>query len=459
MLAIGWPGQWAASFSRDEKTALRITAGQELTHLSLKPGEEIRSPLTALLFWQGDDVVPAQNLWRRWFMTHNIPKIDGKPPAPMAQMQLAPTCKGSEQEQFAEVKKFADAGIEIDLYWNDAGWYPCGGGWPNTGTWEIDASRYPNGFKPIADWVHAKGKKLLVWFEPERVGDRRSWLAKNHPEWLLGGTLVNLGNPEARQWIIERVDSIIKTNGIDHYRQDFNMDPLGHWRGNDAPSRQGMTENLHVQGYLAFWDELRHRHPAMLIDTCASGGRRLDLETLRRSVPLLRSDFQPSKQWEAQHGQTYGLSAWVPYYGSGVNSVDKYHARSFYMPGFGLGGNQDLQKGKLFFAEWRQIAPLMLGDYYPLTPYSLKLDQWIAWQFNRPEQGDGVVQTFRRDQCETGTQTYRLRGLDPSATYELTNFDVPGTSVASGKELMEKGLPVEIKDKPGAAVIVYRRVR
>lgn len=97
MLAIGWPGQWAASFSRDEKTALRITAGQELTHLSLKPGEEIRSPLTALLFWQGDDVVPAQNLWRRWFMTHNIPKIDGKPPAPMAQMQLAPTCKAANR--------------------------------------------------------------------------------------------------------------------------------------------------------------------------------------------------------------------------------------------------------------------------------------------------------------------------------------------------------------------------
>jgi alpha-galactosidase len=459
MLAIGWPSQWIASFSRDEHTALRITAGQELTHLSLKPGEEIRSPLIALLFWQGDDVVPAQNLWRRWFMTHNIPKIDGKPPTPMAQMQLAPTCTGSEQEQFAEVKKFEDAGIEIDLYWNDAGWYPCGGKWPNTGTWEIDASRYPNGFKPIADRVHAKGKKLIVWFEPERVGDQNSWLARNHPEWLLGGTLVNLGNPEARQWVIERVDSIIKTNGIDYYRQDFNMDPLGHWRGNDSPNRQGMTENLHVQGYLAFWDELRRRHPAMLIDTCASGGRRLDLETLRRSVPLLRSDFQPAKQWEAQHGQTYGLSSWVSYYGSGVYAVDKYHARSFYMPGFGLGGNQDLQKSKVFFAEWRQIAPLMLGDYYPLTPYSLKLDQWIAWQFDRSEQGDGVVQAFRRDQCETGTQTYRLRGLDSAMTYEVTNFDRKENVRSNGKDLMEKGLPVEIADKPGAAVIVYRKIQ
>ena len=487
MLAIGWPGQWAASFSRDEKTALRITAGQELTHLSLKPGEEIRSPLTALLFWQGDDVVPAQNLWRRWFMTHNIPKIDGKPPAPMAQMQLAPTCTGSEQEQFAEVKKFADAGIEIDLYWNDAGWYPCGGKWPNTGTWEIDASRYPNGFKPIADWVHAKGKKLIVWFEPERVGDQNSWLAKNHPEWLIGGDreprnaeeakkwqslgrrlshnseLVNLGNPEARQWVIERVDSIIKTNGIDYYRQDFNMDPLGHWRDNDAPNRQGMTENLHVQGYLAFWDELLRRHPGMLIDTCASGGRRLDLETLRRSVPLLRSDFvaRPGVT-EGNQGHTYGLSSWLPFQGSGVLAHDAYTYRSFYLPSFGMGeltpkSAAAVQKA---YGECRRIAPIMLeGDYYPLTPYSLKPDQWIAWQFNRPEQGDGVVQAFRRGQCEPAAQTYRLRGLDPAATYEVTDFDVAGTTMASGKDLMDKGLAVEIKDKPGAAVIVYRRMQ
>ena len=70
------------------------------------------------------------------------------------------------------------------------------------------------------------------------------------------------------------------------------MDPLSFWRDNDAEDRQGITEIRHVEGYLAYWDELRRRHPEMLIDTCASGGRRNDLETLRRAVPLLRSDFQ-----------------------------------------------------------------------------------------------------------------------------------------------------------------------
>jgi alpha-galactosidase len=442
----------------DDKNGVRIVAGQELTHLTLKPGEAIRAPLIALLFWHGADEARAQNLWRRWFMAHNIPRIGGKPPAAMAQAQLAPTCKGSEEEQWREAKIFAAAGIEIDLYWNDAGWYPCNGRWANTGTWEVDAQRFPKGFKPIADWIHARGKKLIVWFEPERVGDTNSWLATNHPEWLLG-SLLNLGHPEAWKWTVERIDGIIRENGIDHYRQDFNMDPLGSWRKGDAPDRQGITENLHVQGYLALWDELRRRRPGMLIDSCASGGQRNDLETLRRSVPLLRSDFQPAKQWEAQHGQTYGLSSWIPYYGSGVYSVEKYPARSFYMPCFGIGGDQDMKKAKAIFAECRQVAPLMLGDYYPLTSYSLKLDDWIAWQFDRPEQGDGVVQAFRRDQCVDDSKTFTLRGLDPNAQYKLTHFDVEGVTQVAGKALMEKGLTVEIKDKPGAAVIVYKRVQ
>ena len=62
------------------------------------------------------------------------------------------------------------------------------------------------------------------------------------------------------------------------------MEPLGFWRGNDPPDRQGITEIRHVEGLLAYWDELRRRHPEMPIDTCASGGRRNDLETLRRAV-------------------------------------------------------------------------------------------------------------------------------------------------------------------------------
>lgn len=59
MIAVGWPGQWASSFTRDSGTDLRVRAGQELTHLTLHPGEEVRSPLIGLIVWYEPERVTA----------------------------------------------------------------------------------------------------------------------------------------------------------------------------------------------------------------------------------------------------------------------------------------------------------------------------------------------------------------------------------------------------------------
>ena len=457
IFAIGWPGQWACSFIRDDQRSLRVVAGQQVTHLFLKPGEEIRTPLIAALFWKGTDTVRAQNLWRRWFLAHNIPRLNGRPPPTMLQMQCYRTFeKGGEKDLYDTVEEFNQNGIPFDLCWRDAGWYPCKGSWPNTGTWELDATRYPHGFRPFSDWLHAQGKKLIVWFEPERVGDKASWLAKNHPDWLLSGTLLNLGNPDAWHWLVEHIDTLLREQGIDYYRQDFNMDPLPNWRANDTPDRRGMTEMKHVMGYLAFWDELRRRHPGLLIDSCASGGRRNDLETLRRSVPLLRSDYQFGHEATMPNqGHTYGISSWIPYYGSGCAFTDPYSARSYIMPCSGYGGTNAATR--LAYDECRSVAPFMLGDYYPLTPYSIQPTDWIAWQFDRPDLGGGVIQAFRRDQNESPMQVLRLTGLAPSAKYEVTDLDGGAPKTMSGRDLMERGLLMDIKSQPGSTVIFYQR--
>jgi alpha-galactosidase len=466
ILAVGWPGQWRSSFERDNKIGLRIKAGQELTHLFLKPGEEVRTPLIAMLAWRGKDIVASQNLWRRWIIAHNMPRVNGQVQSPIAQIQV-------DGADIGYVKTILQAGIKPDICWRDAAWYPRltgpykgGDSWLNTGTWEIDPTEYPQGFRPFSDWVHAHGMKFLLWFEPERVGDPNSWLGKNHPEWLLPGTshgsLLNEGNPAALNWLIDHVDGMIKSQGIDWYREDMNgAGPLPAWRKNDAADRQGITENFYVQGHLAFWDELKRRNPGLRIDSCASGGRRNDLETMRRAVPLLRSDFQwPTMKGvvEGNQGHTYGLSFWLPFQGTGTYFYDAYSSRSFYLPSFGMGGlkpDNAAAQAKAY-RECSKIAPYMLGDYFPLTPYSLKLEQWIAWQFHRQELGGGVVQAFRRNASEVASMTFRLNGLDPATQYEITNFDAEGPAKASGKELMEQGLTVEIEDKPGAAVIVYQ---
>jgi alpha-galactosidase len=477
-VAIGWLGQWASSFVRDEAAGLRLVAGQELTHLVLKPGEEIRTPLTAMLFWQGTDLVNAQNLWRRWMLAHNLPRTaDGKLPPPQivacSSHQFKEMTQANEENQKLFVDRYIEEGMNLDYWWMDAGWYPCGGDWTKTGTWEQDTTRFPKGLRAVSDHAHAKGVKIITWFEPERVGDRNSWLGKNHSEWLLG-SLLNLGNPAALKWLIDHVDRTLTEQGIDFYRQDFNMDPLEDWRRNDTPDRQGMTENLYVQGYLAYWDALRQRHPQLVIDSCASGGRRDDLETMRRAVPLIRSDFlfEPTSQ-QCHHRQ---FAHWIPYHGGGYvtgqsaigqhggTDIEAYGYRANMSPSLTL--CFDMRKTDLnyalatrLFAQLKRMGPNFLGDFYPLTPYSLANDVWMAWQYDRPEAGEGMVQLFRRPESPCIRADFPLHGLDPAAMYEVTNFDVAGATRVSGKDSLEKGLAIEITNKPGAAVIVYKKVK
>ena len=141
--------------------------------------------------------------------------------------------QANEANQKLFIDRYLEEGIKIDYWWMDAGWYVNKTGWPNTGTWEVDTNRFPRGLRAITDHAHAKGVKSIVWFEPERVTPG-TWLHEKHPEWLLKGTLLNLGQPEARQWLTDHIDKLLSDQGIDLYRQDYNIDPLSFWRGNDA---------------------------------------------------------------------------------------------------------------------------------------------------------------------------------------------------------------------------------
>lgn len=293
-----------------------------------------------------------------------------------------------------------------------------------------------------------------------------------------GNRLLDLGNPKAWKWLVEHVDKLIVDNGIDLYRQDFNMDPLPYWQARDAPDRKGITENKHIVGYLAYWDELRRRHPNMLIDSCASGGRRVDLETMRRAVPLWRSDY--AYEPIGHQCMTYGISMWLPfhgtgtvavesapYYGGGVTPVHPYAFWSNTAPSL-VSGVDIREKGldyvalRHLFGAWRSIGPYYYGDYYPLTPFSRQDDAWIAWEFNRPDKDDGIVEVFRRPKSTQDGLSLKLIGLDPKSSYRITSVD--GVKELDGKtwtgeELMSAGLPIALHESPAAAVVKYARIK
>ena len=485
--AIGWPGQWSLSVQTDAEGKTRLQIGQALTHFRLLPGEQARSPLMALLFYQGDSS-RGVNLWRKWMVERNLPRTNGKPPEPMfvanSSHQFNEMLGANEENQKLFIDRYLEEKFPLKYWWMDAGWYVNNGEWFNTGTWEVDRKRFPNGLRAITDHGRAKGVKSIVWFEPERVTPN-SWLYDNKPEWLLSPTdlpkeienqkpwrLLNLGNAEARKWVTDRVSDLITSEGIDLYRQDFNMDPYYFWTNGEAADRQGITENFYVQGYLQFWDDLVRRHPGLQIDSCASGGRRNDLETLRRALPLLRDDhlFEPV----GQQGHTYGISYWIPYHGTGTLAgpskifkdqpnvpVNDYFFRSHMAPGVIIALDMrertlDYEKLRRLTGQFQRIAPFYLADYYPLAPYSLDPKVWMAWQFDRPETGEGIVQVFRRKEAPEASAKFKLQGLDAKATYEVENLD-GGRSSRSGRQLMEEGLPVESKEAPASFLFAYKR--
>lgn len=466
IFALSWAGQWSVRFARDDATGLAVLGGQELTHFLLHPGEEVRSPLIVLQFYKGP-WLRAQNIWRRWMRAHNMPFPNGKPHAPMLSLctgNFYPALMTEATQEMAFLKRHVEEGIDFDVWWQDAGWYPCDGpGWPKTGTWEVDPIRFPQGLRPLSDYIHSLGKKAMVWFEPERV-HADTWLTQNHPEWIHGGAgggLLKLGDPACREWLTDHIDRLLTEQGIDYYRQDFNMDPLPYWRAEDSEDRQGITEIRHVEGYFAYWDELLRRHPGMLIDSCASGGRRNDLETLRRAVPLLRSDWYHGEA--GQQCMTYGLAMWFPYFGTGfIYDKDTYWIRSSTAPEMSFGPQSDgldhvdFERLRQCFADWHRISPYLLGDFYPLTQWSLGEDQWMAWQFHKPDLRGGVAQVFRRRESIYESARLRLQGLEPDKKYRVEDLDGKRPRRLSGEEMMRSGLVLKVPEAPSALILVYQ---
>jgi alpha-galactosidase len=273
--------------------------------------------------------------------------------------------------------------------------------------------------------------KFLLWFEPERVA-AGTQIAREHPEFVFGGTnggLFKLNEPAARRWLTDLLSQRITEFGLDVYRNDFNMDPLDFWRRADAPDRQGMTEIRYVEGHYALWDELRARHPGLWIDNCASGGRRIDLETLSRSVPLWRSDTgcgPGHADWDQV--QALGLAEYVPLFTACAWDPKAYTLRSTATGGAitqfdYLNEKFSVSEARAALAEVKDNQKFWYGDFYPLTRAALGNETLAAWQLHRPDLEAGLVLAFRRRECPYPVLQTALRGLTPARRYTVEFSD------------------------------------
>jgi alpha-galactosidase len=450
--AIGWTGEWAATASRNEAGATHLQAGMELTHLSLHPGESIRTPRILLLPWSGDRL-EAHNQFRRLLLAHYLPKPGGQPVRFAFAAQTYNTWAGGARPIWAtEAGQLAAAKINrelgCDTLWLDAGWFE--GDFPNAvGNWFPKPKEFPNGLGPIGRACEDLGLRFLVWFEPERVGDNTQ-IAREHPGFVLPanktadkGGLFNLGDPLARRWLTDLLVRLITDSHIHTYRNDFNMDPLPYWRQNDPPDRQGMTEIRYVEGLYALWDELRAKFPNMYLDDCASGGRRIDLEMVMRSVVQTRSDFIGLGHADCDQSQTYGLSLYLPVHATIGWEVGAYPCRSSAVSGFCaewdiLDEKFPIEQARRCISEMKENSKYWTGDYYPLTPWTTASDRWMAWQLHRADLDEGMILAFRHQQCPYSALQVNPRGLKSGQSYQVTFIDEDHHSVA--KTMSERQL-------------------
>ena len=487
--AVGWTGQWNAEIERSEDSVI-FRSKVEDTHFRLLPGEKIRTSSVVIMAYNCD-IAESHNKWRRMVKKHfSLVGSEGRP-------DHGPLCAGiwggmKTESVMQRLHVIETESLPFEYIWMDAGWYGGStkatpdefeGDWPKyTGDWRVSPLIHPQGLLDISEKIHAMGKKFILWFEPERVICDTP-IAREHPEyfipnphddadeWQKTNWLLDLGNPDALSYCIETISGLIEKLGVDFYRQDFNFPPLWHWRSRDTEDRKGITEIKHINGFYTFWDTLLKRFPHILIDNCASGGRRLDIETMRRSMPLWRSDAQCPANFEIEisqcHNQTFPL--WIPFSGTGAGrSYDSYRLRSSYAAS--LSTNYTFSERETFgddpekiefirkhAEEYLKIRPYLAADFYPLTSLSTAPDVWCVNQYNRPEEKDGLIQVFVRENAPYESAYFKLRGLNPDKNYEFTDFDGE-TFIVPGKILTEDGLLLSVHKKRTAKIYIYKEI-
>jgi len=269
-----------------------VLGGGELLDVGevrLAPGEEYAAP-ELVLTWsaEGIDGVTAR-------LHRSLRARPGHPtsPRPLLLNTWEAVYFDHDLDRLTQLADVA-AEVGVERFVLDDGWFR--GRRDDTaglGDWFVDDDLWPNGLLPLSRHVHERGLQFGLWFEPEMVNPD-SDLARARPDWLLQERpeltwrhqfVLDVSRPEVAAYLLERLDQVITDAEVDYVKWDHNRD-LHAALGVDGSVRVH-AHTLAVYGIL---DELRKRHPLLEIESCASGGARVDLGILERTDRVWASD-------------------------------------------------------------------------------------------------------------------------------------------------------------------------
>ena len=485
--AIGWTAPWRATVHRGHDSALRLQAGMQQMRLKLHPGETIRSPRILQFQWLGSDPMQGCNQFRQVMLAHILPQRDGRAiTPPIAHTSVVFWEENACTESTVLSHLDAIQGLGFEVFWLDAYWirdgYPKGTGHYGFPIQRVEPKdRFPRGLKPIGEAVHRQGLKFLVWFSPESIwagGD----LGREHPEWttfwqkdkpLADWGQFDLGIAEAREFMTRYLATVIREYGMDWLRIDSGLIPaFAREKDQRAADRTGMTEIRYVEGLYRMWDELRAMFPHLAIDNCFGGGRRIDLETCSRSLPLWRTDItydliragKKDQMAVLNQSMTAGLGRYVPFSVCTQMGATPYMFRSGFNGGITFsddcrvaGYPGELLKSAI--VEGQRIRRYYFGNFYPLVPVTNRASDWCVLQYHLPAQDEGMILAFRRHEASAAEMTLSVREIVPTAPYEVTQSH--GYERSQPVRLQGAGLQqmrVAIPERPGSVLIEYRRI-
>lgn len=476
--AIGWTGNWRMNAVHNEGQ-VRLQAGMNETHLSVYPGEKLRTPMMVLQFFKGDQDA-GHNAWRQLVYAEYTP-IDKNTGKPYTELPITINTWGGNTESgmLSLIQQSNELGLDYDLLWIDAGWYgnrvnvTNDGSWmQELGNWYINTQTLPNGFKNVDAVLEAQGKDLMLWMIHETLA-KDSAFVKEHPDYILPATdihrynLVDYSQEEVLQYMIGFVGGILQDAGAEWFRVDFTGSLGEMWKLKDASlgsDRIGVTEINYVTNLYRFYDELKEMIPGLMIDNCASGGRRMDIETVRRTLCFWRSDMHASitekGNADATRHQAANTFWWLPLTTSGwSNDGNKttYAFRSLFASGFGVMNVSDPIWFEQMMEQFEVTREMMYkGNYYILASgVDEGYDKVLGvYEFFIPEEEKGMIMAFRPNNCREEDGCFVLKGLDPAATYELTVVDNGQKLTMTGEKLMTSGLAINFPN-PNLSFIIY----